>query len=988
MNADDFKTNAVFLGACAELIGSMSDSARPRHSAPGDATSEFAQNVEYYKHHLKSLWDRLLALSTDNAYKKPVSGLPAHLRTLVAAGGAPQYSIVAPAITADTARRLLAVPAMQFDFIAKHYHDVVQTPPARLQWNPGAPTMTFAHYGLEQVRANFDANITEICARVTANWSDLNRFFFQRRPGIPDECLVQLLKVSSSGSDPHKGGKQTYMMTFSAGPMAPPRVRRPGVVLPGRGVITAPVVGGPGHVAAINFLNWPRRRLIYKCADMELDTRLLGDTQALTGGGLTANLPNLAQGSLVEVLNGIQPGLNLPVYRILPINAGSLNGVALSNDRGSNAASDGNIPLQNSYGYLQFLDHEPDLTARPLPVDGALDASDTLTRQSADADLFLKHYAWYLAMANLTGMCDAHRENAIVHRKKLHLIDAEISFKKANPTVGETMLDQSLGGELSIGDHHCLLFLKTLTGFVHAALGVSADHARQLIRAELLAAFTAISNNAAAVRNWLTDPNLALTVARITLQATKDFGLTRHNFWSTVANVPISDPGPPLAANLPASAGVFPGGVGALRERAPFFWRSKLKNWRLGSGDVKFYIQPIWATQTYSNDYTCLLNCDYPCHYFRLGSLDVLNARGEPIRVINPPPTLLAAGDNTADPNNRLPLGPRYFQAWPRLERFELEQAAAPTDVQLNGPGAIALLQPYFNSVGYPLGANAQIQALPGGNAWSITETPNPADAEHEWRLIRRPDSNLDVRLIRTSNADADLGVVATAVGANQLSQGGIFVTGLTKVTVARLDTKTTSNMKDVVKRAGFTLYSKFIGSGSTGTVVHLGQSWKLREIKNQSLAFLAYPQGATPGAYYIKPIRDGIDLGDRTAMPYFTIPRTLTTNELDAATANGFATRQGTAVIDIFASHGINLSAHAQFVQGLQGKLWQIRDGNRAFQIRGTSVTEVGTAIDGAVEHFNYVVNNPQAQANAMAIDAEKINEDHLTQLGATVST
>ncbi len=987
MNEDDFKTNTVFLGACAKLIENMSNTAAERHSTPGDATSEFAQNVEYYKHHLKSLWDRLQALSGDNNYKRPVAGLPAHLRPLVAAGGGTHYSVVAPAITGDAGRRLLAVPAMQFDFIAKRYRAAVQAPPTRLRWNAADPTMTFAHYGLERVRANFDLNITEICARLAHDWADLNKFFFERRPGVADECLIHLHKVSSSGSDPHKGGKQTYTMTFNAGPKVAPLAPAPGPALPGGGIIAAPVVGAPGHVAAINFLNWPQRRLIYKCADLELDTRLLGDTQTLTSAGLATPLPNLARGSLVEVLNTLRPGLNLPVYRILPVNAGSLNGVGISNDRGSNAVSDGAIPLQSAYGYLQFLDHEPELTARPLPADGALDAADTLTRAAADADQFLTHYAWYLAMANLTGMCDAHRENAIVHQKKLHLIDAEISFKKANPSVGEIMLDECLGGQLSLKDHYCVLFLRTLTGFVHAALSVSVVHARQRIQTEVVAAFNTIAANPNSVRHWLTDPHLALTVARITLQATKDFGATRAGLWSAVAGEKISETAG-AAPNLPADAGAFPGAVAALRERALFPWKAKLKNWRLGSGMNKYWVQPIWATSTYDNDFTCFLNCDYPCHYFRLGSLDVLNARGQPIRVPNPPPTLAAIGDVTADPHNRLPLGPRYFQAWPRLERFDLEQPAAPTDAQLNGPGAIALLSPYFNSVGYPLGAHAQIQPLPGGGVWRVTETANPADAQHEWRLIRRPDLKLDARLVRTSSADAELALIAAAEGAGGLKQGGLFLPGLNKVTIGGLNSKAAKNMRRIVSAAGFSLYKKFWGGATVGSVINAGQLWKLRETKNQSIAFIAYPQGTSPGTYYLKPIRDGVDAGAPEAFPYFTIPRTLTTNEMEAAVTSGFASVQGLALKDVFAAHGINLTANAQFVSGLQRKIWQIRDGNRAFQIQDKdetlSVTEVGTAIEAALDHFTAVIANPQSYANAMAADAAAIDVNHLTNLGA----
>jgi hypothetical protein len=120
LNAADFENNAVFLQACRDLIDSMADSAKRRQSSG----AALADNVRYYGHHLESLWNRMQVLAADPNLNNPVANLPAHLRGFAAAGGAANYNIVAAAVTGDTGRRLLAVPTMQLDFIAKAYHDM------------------------------------------------------------------------------------------------------------------------------------------------------------------------------------------------------------------------------------------------------------------------------------------------------------------------------------------------------------------------------------------------------------------------------------------------------------------------------------------------------------------------------------------------------------------------------------------------------------------------------------------------------------------------------------------------------------------------------------------------------------------------------------------------------------------------------------------------------------------------------------------------
>jgi hypothetical protein len=988
LNAADFENNAVFLQACRDLIDSMADSAKRRQSSG----AALADNVRYYGHHLESLWNRMQVLAADPNLNNPVANLPAHLRGFAAAGGAANYNIVAAAVTGDTGRRLLAVPTMQLDFIAKAYHDTRDDGGGRAQlvWAPGNPAMTFAHYGLQKVRDNFEHNIVELCTRLHTDWNDLISFFFEARAGKDDECLIRLQRVTSSGSDPHKGGKQTYMMHLEAGPANVPMAPPPGGALPGGGVIAAPIGAAAGHGAVIGPMATVTRRLIYKCADMELDTRLVGDTQTLQARVNTA-LPNLANGSLVEIFNQIQGDLHFPVYRILPVNAGSIGGPAISAARGAAAASDAHHPLQNSYGYLQFLDHEPDLTGVIPPGDN-VDNADTLSSDPAHSDRFLRHYAWYLAMGNLTGMADAHRENVIVHAKKLHLIDTEISFKKPDTTPGEMMLDEIFGDQTRAGEHSCLFFVREGGAFIHPARRArpaGPNTAAGYVADELQAAFRAIAADDAVgqprrVRTWLTDPHLARTVARLTLTATKIFGQRREGFWQTAAAGTISDGVAP--PNLPADAGVMPDSPLAQltdAERPGFTWKSVLKSWRLGSGDVQNRTRPMWATRKYDNDVTCYLNCDYPCHYQRLGSLDLMNARGDAVTAPNPP-TLVQVGDAAADNVNRATMGPRFFQSYGRVKGFEVMYSIPITTAQLDDvANAIATLTTYFQRARHALPPSAVIARVhgPGPDTWRIVD--DPADHRHEWRLQRMPDgTTLSVALVRANYAANDIQVIA----AGQIERGALIVQAPNNVTVVDLNSKPGRNMRRLLTAAGLEYRTKKIGHVTQGNVMQAGQIWRLRD-PQASIDWIATRR--SDREFYLKPIRRNQDHTGSEA--FFQIPNPVTTDELNAIEAGGFATPVGVSVQAVFAANGHALTGAAAFSPTIRNH-WQIRDGNAMYFIDASNgktptVTLAGTAIEGAIDHFEKAMADPDGQAANLAEAAMNVREDHLDALAATLN-
>ena len=973
IQAHQFVNNDPFRDCCVDLIEKMSDTAQERQSA-----ASFGDNITYYSHHLQDLSEVLDDLAADDQYCRDRGDLEAHLQPFVNAGANGRYSIVTEALTGDTGAELLAVPAMQFDLIAFAYdrHRQANNPGAaraQLVWDQNSAAMTFANEGMRRVRENFEANVTEICNRIANDWDNIQRVFFGGPNDLPALRILKLLEIKSSGSDPHKGGKQTYLMKLRAGPRqlaAGPMVNAGAQPV----AINAPVGGGQGHAAAIGNQALVNRMLVYKCADLELDTRLVGDTQSLQ---LAQNLqlPDLALGSLAEIINQLPPAAErIPTYRILPINAGSLQPHDPTANKGPNAASDAAIQLQNSYGYIEFLSHGPVLTQHQIPVVANMADADVLTDDVADCETYLRDYAWAMVMANITGMGDQHKENVLMHRKRLHMIDAEISFKRAGARAGETGVHEWLGDTIEIGKHHCCLFWEDHGDFVHAATAV-AD-APAFVRGEVQAAFNLVAANPLNIRAWLTDPELAKSVARITILATVDYGVNRANFWTACAGLVISPNN--NAPQLPADIGQFPAAAplpaNAPVEREPFTWREQVVRWRR-AGEVtrNWKDYPYFALRHPDNDFECYLNCDYPCHYHRLGSLDLLNARGQPIRVHEP--YQLAAIMNPA-PNDHAPrelLGRRFFQSYGRTKRFELVEQDI-TDADIDNQG-LAVLQPHFLIAGCLLvgGANIARVAGAGPAQWQITEPPIAALANgvhgHEWRVIRENDGRIHVYLVRANRAQADL---ALFQGMNFLQETGDRIVDVPNMTPQRLDTNPRSWMRDVLQAANIPYHvAGRMRRGQVPRIEARGQRWTLQE-NDQSCTWVANV-GTMNTRVYLG-LRRSHDGNDRPPI-HFAIPTRMFGNAVQAEAAANGPVANASRVRDIFQQNGINLANNATWVRGRaertnwDGMYWQIRDPAREFVIsednrddHRVKVTEVGTAIEAAVAHFDRVVNDAAA--------------------------
>ncbi|MEO0377929.1 MAG: DUF4135 domain-containing protein, partial [Cyanobacteria bacterium P01_A01_bin.17] len=212
--------------------------------------------------------------------------------------------------------------------------------------------------------------------------------------------------IATTGSDYHKGGKQVLILTFT-------------------------------------LANNTTQKLVYKPSDVEIDLRLVGDTAAVRN--------HLEPGlqithSFSELINSaVDPNraeLHLPTYKILPRRSGSL----------LQANANGVLPIQESYGYVEFLTHLPYIDNNDFSEAGllqgvrqqpqnALQNADWITQDDNEARNYWRILGKLLAMLTLCGCTDIHIQNFIVHARKPYVIDLEEAFKKRHITYEDTYLD-------------------------------------------------------------------------------------------------------------------------------------------------------------------------------------------------------------------------------------------------------------------------------------------------------------------------------------------------------------------------------------------------------------------------------------------------------------------------------------------------------------------------------------------------------------------
>jgi len=298
------------------------------------------------------------------------------------------------------------------------------------------------------LRQYFVTNIALACARITADWAEIEHAFLNTAAG---DALVALAEMEATGSDFHKHGKQVILLTFAY----------TAAVAPALALGRRRASSGERRAIARrtgNALNHRPYlvRVVYKPSDIEIDCRIMGNVGRLiaargAAGFVAAENPPIAQ-SLMELVNQILGYTGtvdeLPTYTILPHSSGS-----------SIVANPPGAALGNCYGYIEFLTHEPrakrqtagawnDATATNEAAAQATAACNATPGWNAAFDWVtddpnvvrrcFETWGRLAAIAVVFSIADMHVQNVIMHKCKPHLIDLEDAIKWRMTGVGST----------------------------------------------------------------------------------------------------------------------------------------------------------------------------------------------------------------------------------------------------------------------------------------------------------------------------------------------------------------------------------------------------------------------------------------------------------------------------------------------------------------------------------------------------------------------
>lgn len=574
----------------------------------------------------------------------------------------------------------------------------------------------------------FQDNIQALCLRLCNDWDDINSLFFSN----PNLILKKLIKIRPTGSDFHKKGKQVLILSFKA--------HAPGVY----------VKHGVGALSK-NVFTIPQRqevRLVYKPSDVEMDWRVVGDT-----GAIQVQVPHLTNNlrpaatrlvndhSLFTAINNQlaaapipgTPPLQLPVYKILPRYAGSnlqVANAALPAIGALPAIAANALPLEFSYGYIEFLTHSPEpppQAANIQSIDPVLNSTppstwDYVTQDPNDPnglaaaagrfDLqnYYRIFGWYMAVGLILNFGDQHTENLIVHNRLPYLIDLEILFKHRANELAATMLDFHFRNQNPLKDKNVLLCKNgiQLTMGSQAAVHMTNGFNE---------AITWITNNQGIIQNWLNGTNMANVVARYTPRPTATF---TGNMWSVYfANIEgqVPNPAQPNTYNI-----------------SPFtrYLNWDYYDWYKFNGNTSKG-RPNFALSHQNHDWACYLNCDAPAYYRRLGSLDLLNARGQVVTITNPGGLAninLTLNSNAMGNKNAelaLPLNRTLLAEAILLQAITAGDAGQRISVELRDNYNNGVANQALSGVINNVGANTQIVITFATNAASANDPPTIA---------------------------------------------------------------------------------------------------------------------------------------------------------------------------------------------------------------------------------------------------------------------
>lgn len=476
-------------------------------------------------------------------------------------------------------------------------------------------------HAVKTVTEHYQQNIKLACQRVVENWTEINVAFFGSK-------MTELKKIRTTGNDFHKGGRQVLILSFQ---------------------LAGPVAGGDGAPEL--------GRVVYKPSGVEIDCRIVGDSATVN-----KVRPQLyaQKSSLTEIINKYLPpgqardGFTtraLPTYGVLPYNRDS---------------------VPDSYGYIEFLTHGPELDVPIVSRDkipeavgekvrtldrGTIAASDWITPNPTDAQVFYHQFGALMAMAMAVSLCDLHLQNVIAHDRRPHLIDLEEALKRPMTNVGQTYLNGALGvyhdpeapalsvegdrtsdlkveGWKSPADSPAACVLYLFRGASAPAEPATLDEPRN--RRALIHGLSDVFGTLASeqcfgdVKAWA--EGLGATIARYVPRATKLYADSCRALYRFNCEAAVKSPPPDSWYDQVRSA-----------TDATFFFREQISGRRKGFRDQvnvlnqgwkeDRWIAPFFAAEHPDHAWRDFLNCDVPSFYHLLGDRDLRNSAGRTVNV-------------------------------------------------------------------------------------------------------------------------------------------------------------------------------------------------------------------------------------------------------------------------------------------------------------------------------------------------------------------
>ena len=273
---------------------------------------------------------------------------------------------------------------------------------------------------------NFTGNITNCLKRINDDRKYIKQCF------LKNSKINSIAAITSTGSDSHKGGGQVLIVTLVH------------------------------DLETTKKKKEKETKIVYKPGDVEIDYRFVGANTPAINALFERNANNgmfpKPSKSLFELLNDeifkpvnerlsrsrakvdrpiVQERLTFPTYVILPRNPGSRL-----------KSANGRIPIRESYGYIEYLPHEP-----TLPLISSEDAvlrevqkltapkvqsADWITTSMLDVECLYRMWGRLSVIAALFLQTDLHFQNRRLRAKRLHLIDLENCLVKPIQTINVT----------------------------------------------------------------------------------------------------------------------------------------------------------------------------------------------------------------------------------------------------------------------------------------------------------------------------------------------------------------------------------------------------------------------------------------------------------------------------------------------------------------------------------------------------------------------